>query len=66
MISEEDKKFNQFLSNRVINDVDRKLPLPDPYLFRLWCEMFYDKEINNVIFKRGVKMMQEELKNESK
>lgn len=58
MITEEQKKWFQFLSNRTINDVNRKLPFPNAYLFRALCEMFYDKEINNIQFKRGLKELQ--------
>lgn len=52
------KELIQFLSNRVINDVNRKLSLPDPHLFAELVKLFYEKKINNIQFKRGVKELQ--------
>lgn len=54
------KKFLQFVSTRTINDVDKKLPLPNPEAFILLCQMFYDKAINNIQFKKSVKILQNE------
>ena len=58
MITEDQKQSYQFLSNRVINDVNRKLPLPDLHKFVELVLLFKDRKINNLEFKRGVKELQ--------
>lgn len=52
------KELYQFLSNRVINDVNKKLPLPDPHKFANLVLLFHEKKINNIQFKNAVKELQ--------
>lgn len=53
-----EKTLIQFLSDRVLNDVDRTLPLPDSAIFAELVELYYYKKINNIQFKRAVKKLQ--------
>lgn len=58
MITEEKKNLYRYLSTRILNDVDRKKPLPDPKLFAGLVLLFKDKKINNIQFKNAVKELQ--------
>jgi len=51
-------EWTEFVAKRIVNDVDRKLPMPDAKLFGELCRKFFNKEINNIQFKKEVKNLQ--------